>query len=224
MDSSRTTTPTLAPVVQHPSGLKSSLRLYGLVRIVGCSDTPARAPVEILCTPCGKGNAVQAFVSRLDAELVARSMPTSGYRVVPLARFDPTDVIHAHQGWLSVFLCCGLSSQGGSLYLESGGLKSLGWFVHTQTGPWTPGRFLHWGEEVAQILLDAYRSVGMPHYNEWLNQLDDYSTYAMDNCVEIAWRALEDCSPTQENHRAMYNLMDESWRLSETPIDLFSPL
>lgn len=28
----------------HPSGLKTSLRLYGLVRIIGFSDTPASIP------------------------------------------------------------------------------------------------------------------------------------------------------------------------------------
>jgi len=228
MHSSPSTVPpssscTLAPAV-HPSGLKTSLRLYGLVRILGSSDIPARAPVEILCTPCGNGNAIQAFVSRLDAELVARSMPTSGYRAIPLAQFDPTDVIHAHQGWLSVFLCCGLSSQRGSLCLANGGLPSLGWFVHAQTGPWTPGRFLHWGEEVAQTLLDAYRSVGMPNYNAWLNQLDDYSCHAMDDCTELAWQALKACSAPQENHRAMYNPMDECWRFSDAPIDLYYPL
>ncbi|WP_338525014.1 hypothetical protein NUH87_04970 [Pseudomonas batumici] len=208
----------------HPSGLKTSLRLYGLVRIVGFSDTPASTPVEILCAASGKGKAIRSFVSRLDAELVARSMPGTGYRVIPLAHFDPTGFIQEHQGWLTVHITCGLTSQRGTLRLANGDLPSLGWFVHAQTGPWAPGRFLHWGEEVAQTLLDAYRSVGMPNYNAWLNQLDDYSGHAMDDCAELAWQALEACSPPQENHRAMYNPMDESWRLSDAPVDLYSPL
>lgn len=181
----------------HPSGLKTSLRLYGLVRILGSSDIRTRASVEILCTPCGNGNAIQAFVSRLDAELVVRSMLNDGYRAIPLAQFDPSDVIQSHQGWLSVFLCCGFSSQIGSLRLAKGGLPCLGWFVHAQTDPWTPGKFLHWGEEVAQTLLNAYSSVGMLNYNAWLNQIDDYSNHAMESCTEVAWRTLKACNPAQ---------------------------
>ncbi len=208
----------------HPSGLKTSLRLYGLVRIVGFSDAPTSTPVEILCAASGKGKAIRAFVSRLDAELVARSMPGTGYRVIPLAQFDPTEFIQQHQGWLTVHITCGFTSQRGTLRLANGDLTSLGWFVYAQTGPWAPGRFLNWGEEVAQTLLDAYRSVDMPNYNAWLNQLDDYSAHAMDDCTELAWQALKACRPPQENHRVMYNPVDESWRLSDTPIELYYPL
>ncbi|MFJ2364783.1 hypothetical protein ACIPIN_13990 [Pseudomonas sp. NPDC087697] len=208
----------------HPRGLKSSLRLYGLVRIVGFSDTPGSTPVEILCAASGEGKAIRAFVSRLDAELVARSMPGAGYRVVPLAQFDPTGFIQQHQGWLTVHITCGFSSQRGTLRLADGDLPSLGWFIYAQTGPWSPGRFIHWGEEVAEILLSAYRSVGMPNYNAWLNQLDDYSTQAMDNCVEIAWQTLRACRPMRENHRALFNPMDECWRFSDSPIDHYYPI
>jgi len=192
----------------HPSGLNTSLRLYGLVRIVGFSDTPASTPVEILCAASGEGKAIRAFISRLDAELVAKSMPGTGYRVVPLAQFDPAGFIQQHQGWLTVYITCGFSSQRDTLRLADGDLPSLGWFIYAQTGPWSPGRFIHWGEEVAEILLSAYRSVGMPNYNAWLNQLDGYSIQAMDNCVEIAWQALLACRPMRENHRALFNPMD----------------
>lgn len=131
----------------HPSGLKTSLRLYGLVRIVGFGDMPASTPVEILCAASGEGKAIRAFVSRLDAELVARSMPDSGYRVVPLAQFDPTGFIQQHRGWLTVHITYGFSSQRDTLRLADGDLPSLGWFIYAQTGPWSPGRFIHWGEE-----------------------------------------------------------------------------
>ena len=208
----------------HPSGLKTSLRLYGLVRTIGFSDTPASAPVEILCAASGEGKAIRAFVSRLDAELVARSMPDSGYRVVPLAHFDPTGFIQQHQGWLTVHITCGFSSQRDTLRLADGDLPSLGWFIYAQTGPWSPERFIHWGEEVAEILLSAYRSVGMPNYNAWLNQLDEYSTQAMDDCVEIAWQTLLACHPLRENHRALFNPMDECWRFSDSPIDHYYPI
>lgn len=203
----------------HPSGLRTSLRLYGLIRVLGSSDIPSLASAEVLCTPCGSGSAIRAFVSRLDAELVARSMPASGYRTIPLAQFDPTEFIQAHQGWLSIFLCCGLSSQRGSLTMPNGSLPSLGWFIHAQTGPWASGRFLNWGEEVTQTLLNAYQNVDMPNYNAWLNQLDSYSDYAMENCTQLAWRALKECYVPLENHHAMYNPLDESWKLSTFPLN-----
>ena len=208
----------------HPSGLKTSLRLYGLARILGFSDTPASTPVEILCATSGKGKAIRAFVSRLDAELVVRSMPGTGYHVVPLAQFDPTGFIQQHQGWLSVHITCGFSSQRGTLRLADGDLPSLGWFIHAQTRPWSPGRFINWGEEVAEILIDAYRGAGMPNYNAWLNQLDGYSIQAMDSCVEIAWQTLLACRPTHENHRALFNPTDECWRFSDSPIDHYYPI
>jgi hypothetical protein len=47
---------------QRPENL---VRLYGLVRIVGFSDTPASTLVEILCAASGEGKAIRAFVSRL---------------------------------------------------------------------------------------------------------------------------------------------------------------
>jgi hypothetical protein len=128
-------------------------------------------------------------------------MPGTGYHVVPLAQFDPTGFIQQHQGWLTVHITCGFSSQHGTLRLANGDLPSLGWFIHVQTGPWSPGRFIHWGEEVAEILIDAFRSVGMPNYNAWLNQLDAYSIQAMDNCVEIAWQALLACRPMRATER-----------------------
>lgn len=208
----------------HPSGLKSSLHLYGLVRIVGFSDTLVSTPVEILCAACGEGKAIRAFVSRLDAELVARSMSGTGYHVVPLAQFDPTEFIQQHQGWLTVHITCGFSSGRDTLRLEDGDLQSLGWFIYTQTGPWSPGRFIHWGEELSEILLIAYRSVGMPNYNAWLNQLDGYSIQAMDDCVEIAWQTLLASRPIGESHRALFNPMDECWLFSDLPIDHFYPI
>ncbi|PCR95106.1 hypothetical protein CP336_17165 [Pseudomonas fluorescens] len=49
------------------SGLRASIRLFGLVRNLGSSDNPHRPPVDILCTinPLG-GKAIRAFVSCLD--------------------------------------------------------------------------------------------------------------------------------------------------------------
>jgi hypothetical protein len=136
----------------------------------------------------------------------------------------PTGFIQQHQGWLTVHITCGFTSQRGTLRLANGDLPSLGWFIHAQTGPWSPERFIHWGEEVAEILLSAYRSVGMPNYNAWLNQLDEYSTQAMDDCVEIAWQTLLACHPLRENHRALFNPMDECWRFSDSPIDHYYPI
>jgi len=222
-------TPSIAPFPHdyrfaHPSGLRTSLRLYGLVRPTGFSDNPTLQPVDIFCTPCGAGRAIRAFASRLDAELVARTMPSSGYHVLPLAQLDPTDFISKHNGWLNVFLACGFGAEPNSPYLAGNDLQSLGWFVHANTGPWVAGRCLHWGEEVTQTLLDAYQSVGMPNYNTWLNQLDHFNPEAMDDCTFTAWQALKKLKPMQQNHRALYNPKDETWRLSNAPVDIYRPL
>jgi hypothetical protein len=47
---------------------------------------------------------------------------------------------------------------------------------------------------------------------------------AMDNCVEIAWQTLLACRPMRENHRALFNPMDECWRFSDSPIDHYYPI
>ncbi|WP_435037643.1 hypothetical protein [Pseudomonas neuropathica] len=73
------------------SGLRASMRLYGLMKNSGSSDNPQRQPVDILCmTNRAGGSAIRAFVSRLDAELMRRSTGLADYRVIPLCTFDPT--------------------------------------------------------------------------------------------------------------------------------------
>ncbi|WP_081501237.1 hypothetical protein [Pseudomonas sp. GM50] len=205
----------------HPSGLKTSLRLYGLVRIVGFSDTPASTPVEILCAASGEGKAIRAFVSRLDAELVARSMPDSGYRVVPLAQFDPTGFIQQHQGWLTVHITCGFSSQRDTLRLADGDLPSLGWF--SPDSPLESRALYPLGRKSRRDITQCLPQRWYAQLQR-LNQLDDYSTLAMDNCVEIAWQTLLACRPMRENHQALFNPMDECWRFSDSPIDHCYPI
>lgn len=68
------------------SGLRASMRLYGLVKNSGCSDNPQRQPVDILCIVNRTGGkAIRAFVSRLDAELMTRSAGLGDYRVMRYA-------------------------------------------------------------------------------------------------------------------------------------------
>jgi len=90
------------------SGLRASMRLYGLVKNSGCSDNPQRQPVDILCIVNRTGGkAIRAFVSRLDAELMTRSAGLGDYRVIALRQFEPNAFIDAHQGWLTLHICCG---------------------------------------------------------------------------------------------------------------------
>ncbi len=109
------------------SGLRASMRLYGLVKNSGSSDNPQRQPVDILCmTNRTGGSAIRAFVSRLDAELMTRSAGLADYRVIPLRTFDPTAFIDAHQGWLTLHVCCGFVAPAGHSLLKDGGLMPMG--------------------------------------------------------------------------------------------------
>jgi len=73
------------------SGLRASIRLYGLVKKLGSSDNPNRQLVDILCTVNRLGGkAIRAFFSGLDAELMTPSAnhlrPASTDRLQHLAQ------------------------------------------------------------------------------------------------------------------------------------------
>ncbi len=197
----------------HPSGLKTSLRLYGLVRIVGFCDTFASTPVEILCATSGKGKAIRAFVSRLDAELVARSMPDSGYRVVPLAQFDPTGFIQQHQGWLTVHITCGFASQCGTLRLANGDLpqawaglsmprRAPGARGVSSTGAKKSPRYcsVPTAASACPITTPGSTSLMAIPFRPW--------TAASKSPGRRYWLAV----PCAKNHRALFNPRDECWR------------
>ena len=110
------------------SGLRASMRLYGLVKNSGSTDNPQRQPVDILCmTNRTGGTAIRAFVSCLDAELMTRSAGLDGYRVIPLRTFDPTAFIDAHQGWLMLHICCGFVAPVGHSLLKDDAPGSTSW-------------------------------------------------------------------------------------------------
>lgn len=124
------------------SGLRASIRLYGLVKNLGSSDNPNHQPVDILCTVNRMGcKAIRAFVSRLDAELMARSAGYDDYRVIPLRTFDPNGFIDVHQGWLSLHVCCGFVAPAGQSMFHQGVLSPMGWYVYSETGRWTAERY-----------------------------------------------------------------------------------
>ncbi|AZE48459.1 hypothetical protein C4K04_2787 [Pseudomonas chlororaphis] len=50
-------------------GLRSSIRLYGLVTVTGIHDQPALDPVQISCVGDLDAPTVRVFISRLDAEI-----------------------------------------------------------------------------------------------------------------------------------------------------------
>lgn len=148
------------------SGLRSTMRLYGLVKNSGSSDNPQRQPVDILCmTNRTGGSAIRAFVSRLDAELMTRSAGLADYRVIPLRTFDPTAFIDAHQGWLTLHVCCGFVAPAGHSLLKDGGLMPMGWYVYSDIGQWTAQHHLDLGAQMAELLQSTYERNHLRNYN-----------------------------------------------------------
>lgn len=128
------------------SGLRATMRLYGLVKKLGSTDDRHRQRVDILCTLNRTGGkAIRAFVSRLDAELMARSRGLEEYRVVPLRTFDPNQLIQDHQGWLTLHVCCGFVVLADQSLLNDGTLLPMGWYVYSDVGQWTAEHYIDFG-------------------------------------------------------------------------------
>ncbi|MBV4457292.1 hypothetical protein KVG96_04950 [Pseudomonas sp. COR58] len=208
------------------SGLRASMRLYGLVKNLGSTDNPHRQAVDILCTVNRTGgNAIRAFVSRLDAELMARSAGLEGYRVIPLRTFDPNVFIGAHRGWLMLHVCCGFTAPSGQAMLHEGTLSPMGWYVYLEAGRWTDRHYLELGPQMAGLLQDTYRLHGLRHYNDWLNELDDATP------AELAWQADQAWQRAQtvialdgRGHRhGLFDPTDNRWRFAATDIDIHQP-
>lgn len=207
------------------SGFKSSMCLYGLVKTEGPGDDPGRERVQILCSPCNNGaKAIRAFLSRLDAELMARTLAKEGYRVISLAWFEPGQHIHDHQGWLMMHVCCGFTAQAGRLLSDNGHLMPLGWFIYSETGPWTAKHYVDWGPEMAQLLQNSHAAIGLPNYNAWLNELDSACEAQMRWQVDEAWRALPPLiSHESANQRALFDPAERRWRFAATQLEIRKP-
>lgn len=208
------------------SGLRATMRLYGLVKNSGSSDNPQRQPVDILCTTNSTGGkAIRAFVSRLDAELMTRSAGLDDYRVIALRTFDPTAFIDAHQGWLTLHICCGFVAPAEHSLLKDGGLMPMGWYAYSEIGQWTAEHHLDLGAKMVDLLQSTYERNHLRNYNAWLNELDDASPAELAWQTDEAWRHLQTAaSPDSREHcHALFDPVDNRWRFAATDIDIHQP-
>jgi hypothetical protein len=187
------------------------MRLYGLVKNAGCSDNPQRQSVDILCifNRTG-GKAIRAFVSRLDAELMARSAGLDEYRVIALRQFEPNAFIEAQQGWLTLHICCGFVAPANHSLLKDGALITMGWYVYCEIGQWTAEHHLDLGVQMADLLQTTYERNHLRNYNAWLNELDDASPAELAWQTDEAWRHLQTAtSPDSREHcHALFDPFD----------------
>ncbi len=202
------------------------MRLYGLVKNLGSSDNPHRQAVDILCiTNRMGGKAIHAFVSRLDAELMARGAGFEAYRVIPLCTFDPNPFLAAHQGWLALHVCCGFVAPAGQSLMHKGALSPMGWYVYSQIGHWTSEHHLDLGPQMADLLQTAYERHQLITYNTWLNQLDDVSPAELAWHADQAWGQLQSTPQgnSREHRHALFDPVDNRWRFCATDIDICLP-
>lgn len=208
------------------SGLRASIRLYGLVKNSGFTDNPQRQPVDILCMVNRLGGkAIRAFVSRLDAELMTRSAGLHDYRVIPLRNFEPKTFIDAHQGWLTLHISCGFVAQAGHSLLKDGALMPMGWYVYSEIGQWKAEHHLDLGTQMAELLQSTYELNRLRNYNAWLNELDDATPAELTWHVDEAWQHLQTAiSPDSREHsHALFDPVDNRWRFAATEVDIYQP-
>jgi len=166
----------------RPSTFKSSIRLYGLVKSTGnvqsglALSTSGNTPHPV----------VQAFVSRLDAELMACTCGDDSLQALPLSQFfDPNPLLADNGGWLTLHIGCGFAAHRGKLIDTDGRLLPMGWITHADIGAWTSGHFLSWGEQLPRQLQATYDAAGLHDYNTQLNELDDAPAQ------EVRWNTAE---------------------------------
>lgn len=207
------------------SCFRSSITLYGLCKTQGHSDKAHRQHVQILCAPCVNGaQAIRAFVSRLDAELMAKIHARDGYQVIPLDCFDPTQPIQDHHGWLMMHICIGFTARANQLLNHNGQLMPLGWFVYVETGRWTSEHFIDWGPEMARLLQASYDSIGLPDYPAWLDELNNALETEKRWHVDQAWHTLPPLtSPDNANQHALLDPIERRWRFSSSQIEIGKP-
>ncbi|EJM09359.1 hypothetical protein PMI21_05637 [Pseudomonas sp. GM18] len=208
------------------SGLRATMRLYGLVKNLGSTDDRHRQSVDILCTLNRTGGkAIRAFVSRLDAELMTRSRGLEEYRVVPLRTFDPNQLIQDHQGWLTLHVCCGFVVLADQSLLNDGTLLPMGWYVYSDVGQWTAEHYIDFGPQMTSLLQTSYDRIGLRDYNAWLNDFDSVSDADLEWQVAEAWQTLHNVSSpdSHDNCHALFDPVDNRWRFAAADIDVYQP-
>ncbi|WPO48074.1 hypothetical protein [Pseudomonas sp. S1Bt23] len=204
-------------------GLRSSIRLYGLVTVTGIHDQPALDPVQISCVGDLDAPTVRVFISRLDAEIYLRASHLRNYRVVPLRSFDPSQLLNQANGWLKLNICLGFAAQDDCLLsIDQQEVIPVGLTAWTRPVLDDQGYYLQWSDtELPEYLLSAYKSVGAPDYNRQLNELDDWAPAAMERTVA---EALQMSPPfkapgSTASQLALFDVEDACWRFGLLQID-----
>lgn len=205
----------------QPSKFRSSIRLYGLVK------DGVGQPSVVFSVPSANGsNAIQAFVSRLDAEIAARTYAHEGYQVRPFSQcFDPNPHLPGHQGWLIIHICCGFAAHHKHLQEVDGRLVPMGWFTYADIGEWTPGHYLHWGEQLPRQLQALYDKAGLRNYNALLNELDDVCATEMRWHTDEALDTMPARFPSDEtpSQFALFDAIECCWCFANSNTDVHEP-
>lgn len=103
---------------------------------------------------------------------------------IALRHFEPNAFIDAHQGWLTLHICCGFVAPASHSLLKDGALMPMGWYVYSEIGQWTAEHHLDLGVQMADLLQTAYERNHLRNYNAWLNELDDaHGSHPGRRCV-----------------------------------------
>jgi hypothetical protein len=206
----------------HPPTFKSSIRLYGLVK-----DGGGGQPSLVFCAQSANGsNAIQAFVSRLDAEIAARTCSLEGYHVRQLSQFfDPNSYLPGHEGWLIMHICCGFAAYHKHLLEADGRLVPMGWFTYAHIGEWTAEHYLDWGEQLPRQLQTLYDRAGLRNYNALLNELDGACAAEMRWHTDEALCAMPARFPSYENPSqfALFDAIECCWCFGNSNTDVPEP-
>lgn len=194
----------------RPSTFKSSIRLYGLLKNV----RGAQAGLALTTRNSQGHPAVQAFVSRLDAEIMARTCGDDDLQVRPLSQFfDPDSFLAANRGWLTLHIGCGFAAHTDRLIETDKRLRPMGWFIHADIGKWTPDHYVCWGEQLSRQLQATYDAAGLHHYNSLLNELDDAPAYDLQWHTTEALNALPGgaCTTAPPTQVALFDAIECRW-------------
>jgi hypothetical protein len=206
----------------HPPTFKSSIRLYGLVK-----DGIGGQPSLAFCVQGVNGSkAIQAFVSRLDAEIVARTCSLGDYQVRLLSEFfDPNPYLPDHQGWLAMHICCGFAAHRKHLLEADGQLVPMGWFTYAHVDEWKAEHYLDWGEQLPRQLQTVYDRAGLHDYNALLNELDGACAAEMLWHTDEALHVMPPRFPSYENPSqfALFDAIECCWCFGNSNTDVHEP-
>jgi len=212
-------------VYKNPNlALCSSLALWVLVEDFPCPDNPHG--VRFGCTKLNGVKGILLYVSPLDAVISCRGFNSKGgkFEVCPFEAVDPRRFILNHDGWLSLYLCCGFVAQGGKLVLdECASPSELIYPLHHQFKPEDIEEHIHleFGESVTGWLDRVQRAVGLPDYPSLVYELSRSSMPELDLTASRALQAARyierECfEPTQPTQCAVFDPVESQWCFADT--------